>query len=108
MVGYLRDGLQKLEAETGETIISIVVSKIDGAPFGTPPASDENSVLSREAGLEKLDQEYENEFARGGNRAFFAWTKSWVLFRDEHDGSTWISRLPRNPVDCEPQIGGIS
>ena len=37
---------------------------------------------------------------------FYAWTNFRVLFIGCYDGSTWLTSIPRNPIDCEPYSTG--
>lgn len=41
------------------------------------------------------------------NYAFCAWTNRRVITVGEYDGETWLTALPRNPIDFMPEnIGG--
>jgi hypothetical protein len=102
----IKDWLLEAETRTGEQIEAIVVGEHDNAGWDTPAAADENVLLSREAGLAKLDQEYDNGYGGADCFPMFAWTKSRVYFITEYDGSTGLASLPRNPVACEPGFGG--
>lgn len=90
------------EAATGEAIVAIVVGKHDGADWNAKPLPDENIILSREAGLAKLDQDYNNGYGGADCFPFWAWTESRVYYVREYDGSTELSSVPRHPVGGEP------
>ena len=38
----------------------------------------------------------------------YVWTPDWVCFMYEYDGNVWLSRVPRNPRDIEPEYNGIT
>ena len=99
--------LEEAEKRYGEMIEAIVVGQHDNVPWPKPNLeADEGVVLSREVGLAKLDQEYNNGYGGAGCYPMYAWTKSRVFFIGEYDGSTGLSHLPRNPIDCEPHFSG--
>ena len=103
MTYNLRRALERAEAKSGETILSIVVGQHYSTLSGDP-APDENVILGREEGLAKLDYEYDNGFGGADCHPFYAWTQSRVFF--VYDGSTGLAWLPRNPIACEPWFGG--
>jgi hypothetical protein len=35
---------------------------------------------------------------------FYVWTKTKVFFIGGYDGTTWITDVPRHPIDCIPYI----
>lgn len=100
--------LQALEQSLGETIEAIVVGKHDDAAWSAPPLSDEHVLLSREAGLAKLDAEYDNGYGGADCFPFWAWTASRVFFVTEYDGATSIAWVPRAPVAGAPDFSGQS
>lgn len=101
----LSRALQNLETSFGETIEALVVGKHESSD---EPAADENIVLTREAGLAKLDYEYDNGYGGADCNPFYAWTKSRVFFVHEYDGLTSIVWVPRAPAAQEPMFGGQS
>lgn len=109
-MGNIRKWLENAEAATGETIEAIVVGPHYNAPdkWSANPKvkADENRVLSREDGLKKLDQDYDDGYGGADCFPMYAWTKSRVYFIHEYDGSTGLSSVPRNPVDCSPEFSG--
>lgn len=102
----LRKWLEEYEAEFGEPIEAMVVGMHYSSPWDCAAAPDENVVLSREAGLAKIDQEYSNGFGGADCFPLYAWTKSRVCFVHEYDGATGINWVPRNPMDGEPAFSG--
>lgn len=111
-MGNIAEWLKEAEASTGETIEAIVVGQHDKDPDRysskrVKPA-DEDVVLSREAGLTKLDQEYDSGYGGADCFPMYAWTKSWVYFIGEYDGATGLNAVPRNPSECSPQFSGAS
>lgn len=53
-----------------------------------------------------LRYEFDAGYGVPGCEALYAWTASWVIFVDCHDGSTAIQRVPRHPVPCDPIMLG--
>jgi hypothetical protein len=105
----IRKWLEEAESFYGEPIEAIVVGKhYDRAYSDDNPHADENIVLGREDGLNKLDQEYDNGYGGAGCYPMFAWTASRVFMIHEYDGATGPTYVPRNPVPCEPEFGGRS
>lgn len=102
----IRKWLEKAEVETGEQIEAIVVGKHDRTGWDAAAAADENVVLSREAGLAKLDQEYENGYGGADCFPMYAWMPSRIYFIGEYDGATGPNWVPRHPVAIEPQFSG--
>jgi len=104
----IREWLESAEAKWGEPIEAMVVGKHYRAGWDADPEGGENIVLTREAGLAKVDQEYDNGYGGAGCYPIWAWTASRVLFIHEYDGVTELSWVPRNPVAGEPEFGGNS
>lgn len=108
----IRKWLEEAERESGEQIEAIVVGQHDKAPDRWSrdriKPVDEGVILSREVGLAKLDEEYDNGYGGADCYPMYAWTKSWVYFIGEYDGATGPNRVPRNPINCEPQFSGDS
>lgn len=104
MTYNLRKALEEAERDSGETIEAIVVGQHDRARFDESPLADENVLLSREDGLAKLDQDYDNGYGGADCFPFLAWTKSYVYFVSEYDGATGLSAVPRHPLAVEPRF----
>jgi hypothetical protein len=104
----LRTELEELERFYGEPIEAMVVGKLDAYPYRDKPLPDENIILSRDAGLSKVDREYDNGFGGADCHPLYAWTASRVFYVHEYDGATDIEWAPRTIVALEPQFGGQS
>lgn len=108
----IRHWLEEAEAKFGERIEAIVVGphdrRVSKYSGDDKPESDENVVLSREEGLAKLDEEYDNGYGGADCYPMYAWTASRVYFIGEYDGATGPSWVPRNPTACEPAFSGDS
>ena len=106
----IRKWLEDAEAKSGEKIEAIVVGQHYNRPNKysgeDEPEANENIVLSREVGLEKLDQEYDSGFGGADCYPMYAWSATRVYFINEYDGSTGLNWVPRQPVACEPDFGG--
>jgi hypothetical protein len=104
----IKTWLLEAEQEFGEEIEAIVVGKHYNMRWSEPAAADENVILNREAGLAKLDQEYDHGFGGAYCYPMYAWTKSRVFWMEEYDGATGPSWTWRNPTATEPKFGGQS
>src|SRR5690606_25316592 len=103
----LREWLEQAETKYGEHIESMVVGQHYRDRWGSGPAlPDENVLLDRDAGLAKVDQEYDNGYGGADCFPLYAWTASRVFFVTEYDGATGLSYIPRNPTACEPRFDG--
>lgn len=104
----LRTSLEALEAGFGEPIEAMVVGQHDDVRYCEEPKPDEGVVLTREDGLKKVDQEYDNGYGGAECFPFYAWTASRVFWVAEYDGATGIAWAPRNPVAIMPEFSGQS
>lgn len=105
----LRKWLEDAVSEYGEPLEAVVVGRHADRKYNDHQVyEDENVVLSPEAALIKLDQEFDNGFGGENCFPFIAWTASRVFFVSEYDGSTGLSWVPRNPVAIEPEFSGQS
>lgn len=102
----LRTWLEMAESETGETIEAMVVGQHDQDRYGKPFKEDENVILTREAGLAKVDLEYNNGYGGANCFPLWAWTKSFVYFVSEYDGATGLACVPRHPIAGKPAFSG--
>ena len=84
----------------------MVVGKHDDRMFDDECLPDENVLLSREAGLAKVDQQYDNGYGGADCFPLYAWTASRVILIHEYDGATGPVWVPRNPMALEPSFGG--
>jgi hypothetical protein len=109
MMANIRKWLEKVEAEFGEPIEAMVVGQHYNLRWKDGAArDDENVILTRDAGLAKVDQEFDNGY--GGADCFpcYAWTASRVFLIHEYDGATGPVWVPRNPMPLQPDFGGQS
>jgi hypothetical protein len=96
----IRKWLEDVEKTSGEPIEAIVAGK--PWQFHAKPTHDENIVLSRDTGLAKLDQEFDNGLGGAVCYFMYAWTATRVYFISTFDGSSWLMSVPRHPIDCNP------
>lgn len=47
----------------------------------------------------ELDREFCDGYGGSEGHKFLAWDKEYVYFPCTYDGSEWVERVPRNPVD---------
>lgn len=97
--------LEDAEKQSGETIEAIVVGVHDDRRWDEKdPLPDENVILSREAGMAKLDEEYDSGYGGADCYPMYAWSKSWVFFIHEYDGATSLASVPRHPIATKPEF----
>jgi hypothetical protein len=108
MMGNIATWLRKFESEFGELIEAVVVGVHDNRRYGadSAPLPDENVILSRAAGLAKLDQDHDDGYGGADCFPMYAWTASRVAFIGEYDGATSLSWVPRHPIACAPGFSG--
>lgn len=107
MAYNLRKALEQYEALFGEPVEAVVVGKHYRSRWDEEtPRADEEVVLGREAGLAKLDQDYDNGYGGADCYPFWAWSASRVFFVAEYDGATSVVWVPRNPVPGKPDFSG--
>jgi hypothetical protein len=101
-VANIRHWLEAAEAEYGEQIEAIIV----GHHYGYKPLflPDEGVLLSREAGLAKLDAEYNNGPGGAGCFPMYAWSPAYVFFIHEYDGHTSLASVHRHPTAFMPSF----
>lgn len=104
MMYNLRRALEAYEAQHEEQIQYIVVGRHDYARYDKETLADENTVLSREEGLAKLDLNYDNGYGSAGCFPFYAWSYSRVYFVSEYDGATSVEWLPTIAMNCVPRF----
>lgn len=99
-----------LEAAQGQPIAAIVVGEMGWPDYndkGKPKYKDiVGKLVSWERAAPVLDYEYDSGFGAPDCHAITAWTKDWVLFVSQYDGSTNINRVPRNPCSHLPRMPG--
>ena len=104
----MRDAYQELRSMLEED------EKVEAIVFG-PASTDwwrdrpKDPPVGRVLTLEEAEPYMRGWEARGGYGIamvfpFYAWTDRSVLFIAEYDGMTWIAKVPRNPVECEPEL----
>lgn len=102
----LKTWLEEAEKIHGETIEAMVVGQHYRARWDDAVQHDENVLLSRDAGLARVDQEYSNGYGGADCFPLYAWTESRVYFVAEYDGATGLNWVPRHPVQIEPSFSG--
>jgi hypothetical protein len=100
--------LRRIENETeGELVIGCIISHAEGVWSGWEdeghhryiPAESLNRVLPWDEAKKLLDYEYNEGYGSVDSHAITAWTENWVIFVGCYDGSSWVDRVPRHPVD---------
>lgn len=56
--------------------------------------------------VEVLDKEFDDGYGGNNSPDLCAWSKSWVIFSCDYDGSEWLTWVPRRPKAHTPQRPG--
>lgn len=104
-----KDDILHICESLGEKIEAIVIERID--PYGDLPEEDYGSegipnykdlpfgeVKKWEEVEDLLDFEYDSGYGTQECPNITAWTRNYVLFVKEYDGSTYVSFIRRHPV----------
>lgn len=102
----VKDWLLEAEKEIGETILSMVVGPHDQAGWNAAPLPDENVLISREAGLAKVNAVFDDGYGGHDTWPLWAWTENWLFFISCYDGSTKLCHIPRHPTAGKPYFPG--
>jgi len=97
----LKQWLCSAEIEVDETINEIII----GEHYDDERNTDMLNVpLARDVALSILDEDFDSGYGGADCYPFYAYTDSWIFFVSEYDGSTRLSRVPRNPIPTEPEF----
>jgi len=94
-----------------EEVLGIVIGEMGWGDYGKDDVPQYNTqprgkvLLWREA-KPLLDYDFSSGYGAPGCNAIYVWTKSWVMFVVQYDGSTRLKRIPRNPTDIMPEMPG--
>lgn len=102
----LKEWLEEAESFYGERVEAMVVGAHYDRSYDDKALPDEHIVLSREDGLSKIDEEFDNGYGGADCFPFYAWTKTRVFFVHEYDGATGLNWAPRSPMAVQPSFGG--
>lgn len=100
----IKEMLLEESKENNELIEAIVVGVHYDRKYDGEVRPDENIILSLEQGLAKLDEEYDDGYGGADCYPMYAWSKNWIYVINEYDGSTRLSSIPRNPINCKPKF----
>jgi hypothetical protein len=100
-----------LEEADGKPILGVVIGPMGWGDYGheNVPQYDKQQhgkLLSWEQAQPLLRYEFHNGYGAPGCNAIYAWTEDYVIAISQYDGSTSAFRVPRNPIDCMPQMPG--
>lgn len=108
-MGNIKTWLLRAEENFGEEIEAISIGKHDRDEYRESdrrPEFARKALLSREQGLQILDEDYDSSYGSADCFPMYAWTKSRVFFVGEYDGATGLDSVPRNPLACNPCFSG--
>lgn len=103
---------EDLEKAAGdEPITHAVIGDMGWAEYGqderhAAAAARRGVVLPWSEARPLLDYAYDGGYGAPDCQAVYAWTETQVIYVSQYDGSTSVYSLPRNPVDCDPEMPG--
>jgi hypothetical protein len=63
-------------------------------------------ALTWEQAKPLLDYEFSDGYGSPECHAIYVWSKDKVMWITQYDGSTTLSSMPRNPLNCQPDMPG--
>lgn len=96
--------------DDNDKIDGVVIGKMGWGDYGKEgvPLYDvcpKGELLTWEEAEKYLDY----EFRSGGSpkcQAMYVWTTKKIIFVIHHDGHPYLEIIPRNPIDCMPEMPG--
>ena len=97
-----------LKVADDQDIEAIVIGNMGWEYYGyeDKPTWIMDKLLSWKEAEPCLDYEYDDTYGAPDCQAITAWTKDYVLFVSQYDGSTRVERIPRNPIAYRPEMPG--
>jgi hypothetical protein len=100
-----------LEMADGEPIEAISIGEMGWGDYGSENIPNyevcpKGRPLDWETAKPFLVYDFSSGYGAPGCQAIWAWTKSWIIGISQYDGSTGPFRIPRNPVDAQPEMPG--
>ena len=101
--------LAKMQDRIGEPIEQIVVGLPDDDYYSDDDSSGaafspQEYHLVQDDPL--LHREFNDDYGTVHGAPIVAWTKNFVIFSVQYDGSEWLAHVPRNPVTTAPHFYG--
>lgn len=106
----LKDWLENVAGD--EPIEAVVIGEMGwGDDYGSEdiPGYSEHPryvPLTWEQAAPHLDYEFSSGFGAPSCEAVYAWTPTRVIGISQYDGATSPFTVPRNPVECKPEMPG--
>lgn len=99
------------EEAAGEEILSLVIGAMGWGDFGSEAVAKyeeqpRGKLLDWSDGKKYIDYEFDSGYGAPGCNAIYVWTTNHVIAISQYDGSTSSFKVPRNPVDCVPEMPG--
>lgn len=69
-------------------------------------AQPRNTVISWDEARPWLEYTYSSGYGAPECNAIYIWTSGHVYFVSQYDGATSLCEVPRNPIDCSPDMPG--
>lgn len=106
-MAVLKDWL--IQMADGESIDAVQFGEDWPSTLGDlPKLPPPGYILSWDEAQPWLSYEFDNGFGVPGCQAVYAYTRNWIMFIAQYDGSTWPHRIPRVPTPgfCPEMPGG--
>lgn len=105
MSNFLKDIEEELATCDDETVEAVVVGRYEswyqGDNKNFPDSLSERPVSWDEV-KEYFNYEYDDGYGGAECHPLYIYTKSYILYVSEYDGSTAVCKIPRNPIKCSP------
>ena len=100
-----------LEETEESEIVAVVIGKMGWDDFGKEGVPQYDSqpkgvILKWEEAKPWLNYEFDSGYGSPECNSIYVWTQNKILFIVEYDGSTSMYSVPRNPVNCMPEMPG--
>lgn len=100
----LRQQLLSTQERLGENVEFIVLG--DREPDWDAEQVDQPVLTLEQVPAEVLDREFDSGWGGTEGTPIMAWTKNFVIFSCQYDGSEWLSSIARNPIPTNPGFHG--
>lgn len=99
------------EMAAEEQIESVVIGEMGWGDYGSeaiPNYSEQprGKTIPWSEAQKFLKYDFDSGYGAPGCNAVYVWTSTKILFVWQYDGATSMCAIPRNPVDCMPEMPG--
>jgi len=117
-VANLKEWITK--ATKGKEIVGVVIGRIGWADLSDCNEKNDyghkkipnyllmpkRRVLTWEEAQKWLDYKFDSGYGSQSCNTVYVWTEAKVFGISQYDGAVSMFSMPRNPIDCEPEMPG--